>query len=207
MIIQNMEQNKPQIIYIQGGDAFENKEDLYASLRSRSYDIYAPERATWKTTLFINFADTHFCYRPSMPNPWWANYEAWKIWFEKMVPQFNDGLILIGHSLGGGFLLRYLSENQLPVLVAQLHLVAPVVDAIACEDIGEFKIDLATWSGFATDIKAVHLWHSSDDTLVPIHHSERFQAVYPAATLHRFTNRGHFLQESFLELEAVIKLA
>lgn len=134
-----------------------------------------------------------------------ADYTAWSIWFEKMAPYFRDGVILVGHSLGGAFLLRYLTEHILPVTIAQLHLIAPVVDDVDCNDVGGFKIDVANWPGFARSIKSVHLWHSTDDVYVPIHHSERFLAKYPQATLHRFTDRGHFLQSEFPELEAVIK--
>lgn len=196
---------KPQIIHIHGGDAFEVKEDLYAMLQHRVVDLYAPERVTWQKTLFTNLTDTHDFFRLSMPNPWWADYKAWSIWFEKIIPQLQDGIVLTGHSLGGGFLLRYLTENKLPVTITQLHLIAPVVDDVDCKDIGGFKIDIAAWTGFASDITSVHLWHSTDDVYVPIHHSERFLAKYPQATLHRFTDRGHFLQSEFPELEAVIK--
>jgi len=196
---------KPQIIHIHGGDAFEHKEDLYTMLRNRHLDLYLPERVSWQKTLFENLSNTHDCFRLSMPNPYWADYKAWSIWFEKILPQLRDGVVFTGHSLGGGFLLRYLTENKLPVVIAQLHLIAPVVDETDCKDIGGFRIDVDTWKRFANDIKTVHLWHSTDDTSVPIHHSERFCAQYPEATIHRFTDRGHFLQSEFPELEAVIK--
>lgn len=199
-----MENNKPQVIFIHGGDAFRNPEDLYVALRARDFNPYEV-RKKWRNEMIKNLDESHECHSLSMPNAMWADYEAWKIWFEKMVPYMRADAILVGHSLGGGFLLRYLTENELPVTVAQLHLVAPCVDDLECEGVGEFKIDLSIWNGFKSDIKSVHLWHSEDDTLVPIHHSERFVETYPTATLHRFTDRGHFLIESFPELELVIK--
>jgi hypothetical protein len=193
---------KPQIVFIHGGDAIRDPEKLYRLLRGRSFNPYE-QRKRWREELFKNLSETHECHSLSMPNAFCADYEAWKIWFEKMVPYLRDGCILIGHSLGGGFLLRYLTENTMPVRVGQLHLVAPVV--LDLEDCEGFLIDTTTWAKFLTVPTVVHLWHSADDTLVPIAHSEAFAELYPAAVLHSFADRGHFLTESFPELEATIK--
>jgi uncharacterized protein len=196
---------KTQIVFIHGGDAPETKTEYYDLLRSIPFDPYAPERQSWRKWLAAATAPTHEFIYVAMPDKYNADYIAWSIWFDKVVPYLRDGAILIGHSLGGGFLLRYLSEKTLPVVVAQVHLVAPVVDTFECSPVGGFIIDLKTWSGFKSDISAVHLWHSSDDALVPLHHSERFNAVYTGAVLHTFTDRGHFLQPEFPELLSVIQ--
>lgn len=192
---------KPQAIFIHGGDAFRDAEKLYAMLRGRTFNPYEIKKK-WQELLFSNRAETHECHRLTMPNSYWADYEAWKIWFEKMVPYLRDGVVLIGHSLGGGFLFRYLSENKLPVAVAQVHLIAPVM--LSMEDCEGFYMDIEHWNGFATRISAVHLWHSEDDTIVPIAHSEALKVRYESATLHRFTDRFHFIGEEFNELETVI---
>jgi uncharacterized protein len=197
--------NKRQIVFIHGGGSFDSNEEFYAALRTWTYDPYQVERKRWRDSIATALVDTHEFMVPAMPNKQNADYIAWSIWFEKVVPYLRDGAVLIGHSLGGGFLLRYLTENNLPVRISQLHLVAPVVDAIDCPGVGDFVIDVATWSHFASRIEAVHLWHSSDDTLVPMHHSERFKAVYPEAVLHTFTDRGHLLQSEFPELLSVIQ--
>ncbi len=197
--------DKPQIIYVHGGDAFENKEDLYALLRSRTFNPYAEPFATWRDHIKAELVETYDSIFMQMPNSFWADYEAWKIWFDKVIPYLHEDAVLIGHSLGGGFYLRYLTENKLPVRVRQLHWVASVLDEVVWPGIGGFKIDEQNWPGFASDIDEVHLWHSEDDTSVPVHHSERFLALYPQAQLHRFTDRGHFLTPEFPELLAEIK--
>jgi pimeloyl-ACP methyl ester carboxylesterase len=192
--------NKPQIVHIHGGDSFENDEDFFAYLKAFPYDPYSFEVQKWKNWIKESVAETHDFIAPQFPNSLNASYEAWVIWFEKLIPFLRDDVTLIGYSLGGGFLLRYLSENKLPVSVRQLHLVASCVDNLDCDGCGGFVINLETWAGFASEPDMVHLWHSSDDTIVPIHHSERFLAVYPKATLHRFTDRNHFFQTEFPEL-------
>lgn len=192
---------KPQVIFIHGGDAFRDSGKLYEMLRGRSFNPYEAKKK-WQELLFAKLADTHECHRLSMPNSFWADYEAWKIWFEKMVPYLRDGVVLVGHSLGGSFLFRYLTENKLPVTVAQVHLVAPVI--LPTEDCEGFYINIENWTGFASSITTVHLWHSEDDLTVPIIHSETIVSLYPTATLHRFTDRFHFIGEEFPEIEAVI---
>ena len=68
--------------------------------------------------------------KPEMPNKDMARYSTWKLWFEKYFQFLDDEeLILIGHSLGAMFLVKYFAENQFPKKVAQLHLVAPVLDS------------------------------------------------------------------------------
>lgn len=194
-------ENKPQVIFIHGGDAFRDAEKLYTMLRQRSFNPYEVKKK-WQEQLFANVAETHECHRLSMPNSWWADYEAWKIWFEKMVPYLRNGVVLIGHSLGGSFLFRYLSENTLPTTISQVHLIAPVI--LPQEDCEGFYIDMENWSGFLGTIASVHLWHSEDDFIVPIIHSETIVDLFPAAILHRFTDRFHFIGEEFGEIEAVI---
>jgi hypothetical protein len=196
---------KSQIVFIHGGDSFASADDFYAALRSWSYNPYQPERKRWRDFIAAELIETHELIVPAMPCKHNADYIAWAIWFEKLIPYLRDGAVLIGHSLGGGFLLRYLTENKLPITVAQLHLVAPVVDSLDCPGVGGFQIDVHMWPGFDTVPQSVHLWHSGDDTLVPIHHSERFKVLYPSAELYTFTDRFHFLTETFPELLEVIR--
>ncbi len=63
-----------------------------------------------------------------MPNKTNAQFEEWKIWFEKFIPFLNDGVILVGHSLGGVFLAKYLSENKFPKKIGGVFLVSAVYE-------------------------------------------------------------------------------
>jgi predicted alpha/beta hydrolase family esterase len=194
--------SKPQVIFIHGGDAFRDTEKLYALLRERSFNPYE-ERKYWRDAVAKNLLETHECHALSMPNKYWADYTAWKIWFEKMIPFLRDNVTLVGHSLGGAFLFRYLSEERLPITLTQVHLVAPVIEYLA--DCDGFLVDTQTWSGFKTPIAALHLWHSEDDSIVPISHSERVCELSPNAVLHRYTDRFHFIGDDFPELTKVIQ--
>jgi predicted alpha/beta hydrolase family esterase len=56
-----------------------------------------------------------------MPNSYYPEYEIWKKELERF--DINEETLLVGHSCGGGFLVRYLSEND--VKVGKVILVAP----------------------------------------------------------------------------------
>lgn len=58
---------------------------------------------------------------PSMPEPWYPDYEKFKEEFGKY--EVNENTILIGHSCGAAFLVRWLGDSK--AKVAKLVLVAP----------------------------------------------------------------------------------
>ncbi len=58
---------------------------------------------------------------PLMPTPWLPDYISWKKEFEKN--NINEHTILIGHSCGTAFLVRWLGESK--VKIKKLILVAP----------------------------------------------------------------------------------
>ncbi len=76
---------------------------------------------------------------PLMPVPYNPVYEDWKRVFENF--ELNDDTILVGHSCGGGFLVRWLSENKRRV--GKVILVEPWIDEEKELKTGmfDFKID------------------------------------------------------------------
>lgn len=58
---------------------------------------------------------------PIMPEPWQPNYQKFKVEFEKY--EVNEHTILVGHSCGSAFLVRWLGETKRKVF--KLILVAP----------------------------------------------------------------------------------
>lgn len=62
-------------------------------------------------------------YTPLMPEPWIPNYKKWKEIIDKL--DINQESTLIGHSCGGGFLVRYLGDTKKKI--KKLILVAPSI--------------------------------------------------------------------------------
>ncbi|KKP64139.1 MAG: hypothetical protein UR60_C0028G0019 [Candidatus Moranbacteria bacterium GW2011_GWF2_34_56] len=91
-----------QIVYIHGGDSFESHESYLKYLKETEFSVdWFVKKKKWKETLAEELRDEFQVFMPDMPCKQNANYEEWKIWFEKMIPFINDGVILIGHSQGG----------------------------------------------------------------------------------------------------------
>lgn len=71
-----------------------------------------------------------------MPNSYAPNYEIWKKELERF--ELDEETILVGWSCGGGFLLRYLSENN--IWVRKLVLLSPWIGTFD-NDIDKYEFD------------------------------------------------------------------
>ena len=195
---------KKQIICIHGGEVYESYAEYLADLQTFTVDPYVRQKK-WRHTLQEGLGHDYEVFLPYMPNKMNAAYVEWELWFEKYFPFLQGEVTLIGHSLGGAFLLRYLSTHTLPVPVAALYLVAaPYFDQISTEG-GDFRFDsslLTSQRGIAQEVVLVH---SKDDVVVPFSHFEKFKEIFKEGETLVFTDRGHFNQESFPELIEDIK--
>ncbi|MDR0369151.1 MAG: alpha/beta hydrolase [Candidatus Peribacteria bacterium] len=63
-----------------------------------------------------------------MPNKQNAKYKEWKIVFEKIVDKLDNNFILIGHSLGAMFIVKYLSEHTINKTIKKTLLLATPFD-------------------------------------------------------------------------------
>lgn len=192
-----------QILIIHGGSSFSSYEAYRTSLSSKivNYDkLISPIR--WKERLADILTDAEVMY-PSMPNSANAVYDEWVVYFEKLLPFLRDDVQIIGHSLGAMFLAKYLNEKPLTSPVRRLLLVAGGYDDDSNEDLGSFTVHSA--KNLIKSAEQIHLFHSTDDPVVPYSELAKFQADLPTATVHNFEDRGHFIDETFPELLDVLK--
>ena len=104
--------NKTQILIIHGGETFKTYEDYINFLKTRKIRI--ERKIRWHDDyLRKSLGENFYIVKPRMPLQDNAKYDEWKIHFEKYISQLDNNLILMGISLGGIFLARYLSENKL----------------------------------------------------------------------------------------------
>ena len=168
-----------QIVHIHGGNTFNSYARYLEALNNDPirYErlLYTPRWREWLAQE-INDADVLL---PSMPNKQYARYDEWKIYFEKILPLLGDDVQLIGSSLGGIFLAKYLHENPLSMPVNQLILVAAPYNDAAREDLGDFTLSSAM--GLEQSAKEIHLFHSKDDPVVPFTELAKFQRDLPTA--------------------------
>ncbi|MDO8579532.1 MAG: alpha/beta hydrolase [bacterium] len=197
---------KKQVVVIHGGDAFDTYEKYIENLRAEEIDFDDLFQKGWKKTLADRLGDGFQVIAPQMPNKANAKYLEWKIWFDKITPFVTDGVILVGHSLGGMFLARYLAENTFARKIRAVMIVASPHTKQLGESLADFVIprDLSRFEKQSGDI---FLYYSSDDPLVinAFEHMKSYQKSLPKAHIRTFTDRGHFSQEEFPEIVEDIK--
>jgi len=200
---------KNQVVIISGGETFETYEQYLSFLKDFKVDFdYFEEqfeKKGWKDSLEDKLGDKFEVIRLRMPNRENAKYSEWKIWFEKFFPFFNGEIILIGHSLGGIFLAKYLSENDFSKKIKGVFLIAAPFDSADSEyNLADFSLpdDL---SKFMKQGNKIYLYHSQDDPIVPFVDLRKYKKQLPGAEAVIFNDREHFNQEEFPEIVEEIK--
>lgn len=123
---------------------------------------------------------------PEMPVPYNPEYLAWKEMFEQF--PLNEETILIGHSCGAGFIVRYLSENN--VKVGKVVLVAPWLDPDAFLSTGMF--DFSIDPEIVSKTKGISLICSIDDMDEVVKSVEKIKKEVKNIEVREFHDKGHF---------------
>ena len=178
---------KKQVLFIQGGGAgaYEADGKLAAYLR----DALG--------------AEYNVLY-PKMPNEERPEYEAWKAQISKEHAAVDGQVILVGHSLGGSILLKYLSEENVEEPIAGIFLIATPYWGPEDWQVDEYILH----EGFASQLPKVPLiffYHSRDDEVVPFAHLALYAEKLPQATVRELDGRGHLFNAGFPELVDDIK--
>lgn len=191
---------KHQVWVIHGGTTFDTYEEYIAYLHNKEVNLDRLLSRDWKMNLQESLGDEYQVIAPRMPNANNAKYKEWKIWFDKLVPLMTGEVILIGHSLGGIFLAKYLSEEKPFAHIKATILVAAPYDTEGMdESLGDFVLpkDLSQLSQQGGEVM---LYQSEDDPIVPFLQIEKYHIALPDAKMRIFTDRQHFNQETFPEL-------
>lgn len=201
-----------QVLLIHGATAFCRYADFLEYLRTEPiHDPLGLEpRKRWKDSCKEQLTEKGYeVYMPTMPNRQNAKYAEWKLWFERYFTFLRDGVILMGYSQGGYFLAKYLSEEEMPVDLRALYLIAAPFqkDDFGGEDGGDFSFDPALLTNIKDQVEEVHILHSKDDPVVPYGHAVMYHKALPGAELMTFEDKGHFILEEFPEaIESVLGL-
>lgn len=201
-----MKKAKQQVFVIHGGMTFKTRRDYLKYLKTRP--IRLKKRLSWAGEYLEKSLGRNFeIIAPRMPLQDFAQYTDWKIHFERFIPYLRKNVILIGSSLGGIFLAKYLSENTFPKKILSIHLVCPPFDdTLTGEDlVGGFRF-VTNLSRLEKSSKNLHLYFSSNDDVVPVGHAKKYRAKLPHADIRVFKNKnGHFNISTFPELVVTIK--
>jgi predicted alpha/beta hydrolase family esterase len=178
---------KKQVLFIQGAGAgaYEEDKELAISLQDslgEEYDVVYPR----------------------MPNEEDPEDGPWMAQITKELVAFDGRLILVGHSAGGGVLLKYLLKGNITKRIAGIFLIALPHWGPGDEQDEEYTLR----EGFAAQLPKgvpIFLYHSRDDEIVPFAHLAPYTEKIPGATVRKFDGRGHQFNNDLSEVAADIK--
>lgn len=201
-----MKKSKQQILYIHGGTTFPTKKEYIEFLKTRPVSI--EKKAKWDQDYLDEKLGRQFeIIRPRMPRKDGATYSEWEIHFRRLIPLLKNNVILIGQSLGGIFLAKYLSENKFPKKIKAVFLVAPPFDdTLSGEKLaGGFKLkkDLSL---IEKNCSNLYLLFSKNDQVVPVAHAQKYASKLNEAKIIVYKNiKSHFQVAKFPQIVKLIR--
>ncbi|HEU5122081.1 MAG TPA: alpha/beta hydrolase [Candidatus Saccharimonadales bacterium] len=139
-------------------------------------------------------------HTPEIPHCYNPDYSVWRKEFERF--DITSETFLVGHSCGGGFIVRWLSEHP-EVTVGKVILVAPWLDPNRDDttDFFDFEID----SNLAMRTKRITIFNSDDDYASVQETVKILRNKLQNIHYREFHNHGHFCHkdlgtEAFPEL-------
>lgn len=191
---------KKQIIFIHGGDSFNTYKEYIEELKKYEVDFKRFKNKKWRDGLNHKLGTNFDVILPKMPNSNNAKYLEWTIYFEKLLENSNKEIILIGHSLGGIFITKYLSENIILNKIKALFIISAPFDI----ESKEFKLN-NNLNKIEKQCNNIFFYHSKDDEIVEFKEFLKYKKLVPSAKFREFKNRGHFNQNTFPEIIKDIK--
>jgi predicted alpha/beta hydrolase family esterase len=140
---------------------------------------------------------------PDMPDPDHPAYQAWRDQIEQELGKLDADALLIGHSLGGSMLLKYLAEGTYQRPIAGLFLVS-----VPYWGKQGWELEYAVPDDFAShlpSIRQLFLYHSRSDEDVPFSSLLRYQEHLPQATVRVLDGKEHSFTDGLPLLAQDIK--
>jgi predicted alpha/beta hydrolase family esterase len=135
---------------------------------------------------------------PEMFNAWQPDYRIWSSEFERH--EITADTVLVGHSMGGGFLVQWLSEHP-EMSVGHVFLIAPSFgDRFTPEAKLEYPL-LGNFMNFEIDpllltrAKSLTVFHSDNDKQRVVTSVRYIRDALPGLEYREFHNYGHFRGE------------
>ncbi|WP_369696375.1 alpha/beta fold hydrolase [Oligoflexus tunisiensis] len=152
----------------------------------------------------INYIADHLdqtfeLHAPDMPDPNSPRYAAWKNEIEKNLSLCPGEVILMGHSLGGSVLLKYLAERKVTRTISALFLIAVPYWGTKNWKVDDFILPQDYSAGLAS-ISRLFLYRDQHDEIVPNEHLELYRSDLPRAEVRETAGNGHAFFKGLPEL-------
>ncbi len=151
-------------------------------------DFPSPSNAHWLPWLQQKFLRNGvLCQTPEMPKPYAPVYDDWAAVFEQFT--LHNDTVIVGHSSGCGFILKWLSANP-SIRLGRLVLVAPYSDPY--QKYGDF-LQCTLDPDLLQRVQGVDVLYSLDEKVQGVKETtELILQTYPSACYHEFVDKDHF---------------
>src|SRR5919198_5948468 len=175
---------RTQLFFVQGGGSGAYKEDRKLA-----------------DSLQAALGNSYRVLYPRMPREADPDYKLWKVEIAGHFAKTVSPRLLVGHSVGGAMILKYLSENPNIPITALFLLAAPYVGA------DETWRDDAVQVNFKKlrHIRCTFLYHCRDDKVVPFEHLALYSSSLSGARVRRFRSGGHQFRNRLFEIATDIE--
>lgn len=140
---------------------------------------------------------------PGMPEN--LDCALWKAQIVSEIEALDEELLLIGHSLGGSVLLKYLSEEGSKRTVSGVFLVAAPYWGKDDDWQNEEYTLSNSFAAKLSHISKLFLYHSRHDPVVPFAHTQHYAKQLPQAVTRAYEGDDHYFREGLPELADDIK--
>jgi uncharacterized protein len=145
---------------------------------------------------------------PLMENEEDAPYEIWVTQIKEELATMKGSVFLVGHSVGGSVLIKFLMENEVKNSIGGVFLIATPFwgghGGWTYDGYEELVIPNQTDSKLSVDVP-VFLYHSNDDEVVPFTHLALYAGRFPGARVREIKGRGHQMNNDLREVADDIK--
>ncbi len=176
---------KTSLLFVHGAGGYEEDKKMVASLRGSLGSAYE-----------VRY--------PKLPDEDGPEYGAWRDRISDELAEMGDGAILAGHSFGASMMLKYLSEETPPKLVAGVFLVATPYWGAEEWEVDEYALR----KDFASKLPEklpIFFYHGRDDEIVPFEHLALYEEKLPRATFRGFDDLGHQFGDDLSEVARDVK--
>ena len=129
---------------------------------------------------------------PAFPTPESQTLDNWRAAFESQVGSLTEGSVLVGHSLGAGFILALLEGSDVSVLGT--FLVSGFIGRLGLDEFDtvndSFVCRPFQWERICRRAGEVHVYNSNTDPYVPLAKGEQL-AQHLGVPLTIVDNAGH----------------
>ena len=130
---------------------------------------------------------------PKFPTPKSQTLENWFKIFGNFKKYYNEDTILVGHSLGGAFLLRVLEKENIKIKAA--FIVAAPVGVLPIKNYDSDKMFLENfefdWKKIKSHCRQFFIFHSDNDPYVSLGNGEKLSKELNTKLI-LIPNAGHF---------------